>query len=248
MNDVKYLRKGCVIISGGTRGLGLELVKFCLDNGWPVVTFARKSTKEIEFLLEKFRSNLFFKTLDITNYDEVKKLVKEATERYKIIYGLVNNAAIGQDNLLTHTSDDVIHNIISINLEAQIILTKYVIRQMILNGNGGRILFISSIAGIRGYSGLTVYSASKGALNSFVRSLAHEVGERGILVNAIAPGFFSSEMSMVLTSEQMEIIRRRTPTQKLITPSDIIPLFDLLMFKEINITGQIFCIDGGASI
>jgi len=248
MNELKFDNKGCIVISGGSRGLGLELVKFCLSKDWPVVTFARKISKEIEILLEDFKDIFYFESVDLTDYDNIKRTIKEAVRRYKIIYGLVNNAAIGQDNLLTHTSDEEIHNIIRVNLEAQIILTKYVLRQMILSGIKGRILFISSIAGIRGYSGLTVYSATKGALNSFVRSLAQEVGERGILVNAIAPGFFSSEMSRILSNEQMEIIRRRTPTQKLITPFDIVPLFDLLMFKDINITGQVFYIDGGASI
>lgn len=240
--------KGCIIISGGTRGLGLNLVKFCIQKGYPVLTFARNITKEIEEIIQLNEDLLVFTKADLQDIRSLKDIVNLAIERFKAIYGLVNNAAIGQDNLLTHTTDDEIHRILTVNLEAQIILTKYVIRKMILQDTGGRIVNISSIVGLRGYSGLTVYSATKAAIEAFSRSLAREVGYRNILVNSIAPGFFESEMSSILGQQQLESIRRRTPTQKLVKIEDIIPVFNLLMFEPINITGATLYVDGGASI
>lgn len=241
-------KNSCIIISGGTRGLGLKLVEFCLDKGYSVVTFARKSTKEIENIITKNPENLAFIKADLSDVNSLKNIVEFAFQRFGIIYGLVNNAAIGQDSLLTHTKEEDIHKIILINLEAQIILTKYVIRKMLLQNTGGRIVNISSIAAARGYSGLTVYSAAKAGLEAFTRALSREVGYRGILINSISPGFFESEMSSVLSSEQLDTIRRRTPTQKLISADDIIPVFNLVMFENVNITGATFYVDGGASI
>ena len=241
-------QKKCIIISGGSRGLGLELVKFCLNKGYSVVTFARKITNEIEKIMSSNSEDFLFQIVDLSDVKMAKSIVDIASDKFGIIYGLVNNAAIAQDNLLTHTRDDEIHRIITVNLESQIVLTKYVIRKMLIQGLGGRIVNISSIASIRGYSGLTVYSATKAAINAFTRTLAQEVGSKGILVNAIAPGFFESDMSSVLTKEQLEIIIRRTPTLKLIKIEDILPVFNLLMFEDINVTGQTFLIDGGASI
>lgn len=240
--------KGCIIISGGTRGLGLNLVKFCLQKGYPVLTFARNTTKEVEEIIRTSGDLFVFVKADLQDLASLKNIVNLAINKYNTIYGLVNNAAIGQDNILTHTTDDEIHRIITVNLEAQIILTKYVIRQMILQDFGGRIVNISSIAGSRGYSGLTVYSATKAAVEAFTRSLSREVGYRNILVNSIAPGFFESEMSKILGEQQLEAIRRRTPTLRLIKAEDIIPVFNLLMFEPINITGTTFYVDGGASI
>lgn len=241
-------QKKCIIISGGSRGLGLELVKFCLNKGYAVVTFARKITREIEEIQRSNPDNFLFEVIDLSDVDSVKSIVNIASEKFEVIYGLVNNAAIPQDNLLTHTRDDEIHRIITVNLESQIILTKYVIRKMIIQGLGGRIVNISSIASIRGYNGLTVYSATKAAIDAFTRTLSHEVGSRGILVNSIAPGFFESEMSSILSREQLESIIRRTPTLRLIKIMDLLPIFNLLMFEDINITGQTFFVDGGASI
>lgn len=241
-------KNGCIIISGGTRGLGLKLVELCLNKGYPVVTFARRSTKEIEDMLIQNPENLVFMKADLEDVSSLKNIVEVASQKFDNIYGLVNNAAIGQDNLLTHTKDTDIHRIILINLEAQIILTKYVVRKMLLQNTGGRIVNISSIAASRGYSGLTVYSATKAALEAFTRTLSREVGYRGILINSISPGFFESEMSSVLSREQLDAIRRRTPTQRLINVEDIIPVFNLLMFENINITGSTFYVDGGASI
>jgi 3-oxoacyl-[acyl-carrier protein] reductase len=239
---------GCVIVSGGSRGLGLTIVEHCLSRGLAVATFARSSTQEIQDLQQEYDSQLFFASLDIVNFEDVSKFVSDVSAKFGRIYALINNAAIGQDHLLSHISNDKIEQILRINLLAPILLTKSVIKKMLLSEGAAHIVNISSICGSRGYPGLSAYSATKGGIDAFARSMAREVGSRGILVNNIAPGFFLSEMSSLLSDEQMQTITRRTPTGKLIEPEEIFGVLNFLLFDNTNITGQTFFVDGGITI
>ena len=236
-----------VILSGGSRGLGLYLVEHLLSKGCKVCTFARKNTIEVDRLQRSNEENFLFKELDSRDSEGVREYIGQIVNEYGRIDCLVNNAAIGQDHLLVHMAEDVVRDILDINLFSPIMLTKEVTKQMMLQENGGRIVSISSICGTRGYPGLTIYSASKAALDSFTRSLAREVGEREIFVNTIAPGFFESEMSSVLLPEQIDTIKRRTPTKQMTTEENITPVLDLLLFEDTNITGENILIDGGTS-
>jgi 3-oxoacyl-[acyl-carrier protein] reductase len=143
--------------------------------------------------------------------------------------------------LLAHIAPADIERIVAVNLTAPILLTRAAVKRMIVAGAGGRIVNISSICAVRGYSGLAVYSATKGALEAFTRALAREVGERGVMVNAVAPGFFSSEMSAVLAADQIE-------TGRLSTPEDVVPAVLYLLFDAANVTGQVLTVDGGSSV
>jgi 3-oxoacyl-[acyl-carrier protein] reductase len=235
----------CVILSGGSRGLGLALAGFCLENGFRVATFARSETPEIHALAEKNPGRLIFRALDGTDAAGVRAFVGDAVDAFGPIHALVNNAAVGQDHLLVHLPEEQIGALLAVNLEAPILLTRTVLKQMLLAGVGGRIINITSICATRGFAGLSVYTAAKGGLEALTRSLAHEVGPRGILVNAIAPGFFSSEMSAVLAGRQIDTIRRRTATEKLITVEDVLPPFRLLLMDDCNLSGQVLHVDGG---
>ena len=234
-----------VIVSGGSRGLGIEICTSILKRGVNVASFARNETKETSILRKEYGDKFFFKSVDITNHTEIGNFVRDVSKQYGEISGLVNNAAIGQDHLLIHISAENISKIIEINLTSTIILTRFVVKKMILAGNGGRIINISSICGAKGYTGLSVYSATKAGLDGFTRALARELGSRNILVNSIAPGFFASEMSSVLAPEQLATITRRTSTQKLVEPHNLLPVVDLLLFSDTNMTGQVLPIDGG---
>jgi 3-oxoacyl-[acyl-carrier protein] reductase len=236
-----------LIVSGGSRGLGLALVQHSLARGHAVATFARSETDAVRALAAKYGEQLLFAALDARDSAGQDAFVATAEQRFGAIDGLVNNAAVGQDHLLTHVPPDRIDEILDVNLKGPLLLTRAVVRRMIRAGGGGRIVNITSICGGQGYAGLTVYSATKGAMDAFTRSLAREIGPRGILVNAIAPGFFVSEMSAVLASEQINTIRRRTPTERLIDHQDILPLADMLLFADINVTGQVIHADGGLS-
>ncbi|MEN0064693.1 MAG: SDR family NAD(P)-dependent oxidoreductase [Myxococcota bacterium] len=234
-----------VIVSGGSRGLGLAIVRRCLSEGYAVSAFARSATAEMRALEEELPERFTFSEVDGRDERAVAALVRDATERFEL-WGLVNNAAVGQDHLLCHLPLTRLRDIVDIDIVAPMVLTRAVVKRMLLNEEGGRIVNISSICGSRGYPGLTVYSAAKGALDAFTRSLAREVGSRRILVNSVAPGFFSSEMSEVLTDEQMQVIVRRTPTQSLCTADDITPVVAQLLFHNRNVTGQTLVVDGGA--
>lgn len=236
-----------ILVSGGSRGLGGHLVTHLLASGHAVGTFARKRTALVDELAAAHPERFDFVAADASDLATLGGFVDRLCDRFGSIHGLVNNAAIGQDHLLVHTAPDIVHNIIATNLTAPILLTRLVLKRMLLQEGGGRILNISSICGLRGYTGLAVYSATKGAMDAFTRSLAHEVSPRGIMVNAIAPGFFESEMSSVLSPEQLATIKRRTPTHQLTTDANLLPLVDMLLFGDTNMTGQTVVVDGGIS-
>ncbi len=236
-----------ILLSGGSRGLGAHLVSHLLAAGHAVGTFARKPTPLMQELAASYPERFEFLACDAADLKTLGGFVNRLADRFGGIHGLVNNAAIGQDHLLVHTAPEIVQNIIATNIAAPILLTRLVLKHMLLQEGGGRIVNISSICGLRGYTGLTAYSASKGAMDAFTRSLAHEVSARGILVNAIAPGFFESEMSSVLSPDQLATIRRRTPTQHLTSDHQLVPVLDLLLFADTNMTGQTIVVDGGTS-
>jgi 3-oxoacyl-[acyl-carrier protein] reductase len=236
-----------VLVSGGSRGLGLELIAHLAGQGHRVATFARRMTRELDALAARHPETLRTWACDARDYRRLDQEVGALVRDFGRVDCLVNNAAIGQDNLLAHMRPSAIAEVIATNVEAAVMLSRTLVRQMLLQETGGRIVNISSICGSKGYPGLTVYSATKGAIDAFTRSLAREVGERNILVNAIAPGFFESEMSAVLSGEQLAAIVRRTPTGKLTAARQIIPVLDMLLFGDTNMTGQILLVDGGAS-
>lgn len=234
-----------ILISGGSRGLGAHFVSHLLAAGHAVATFARKPTPLMAELTDRHPGRFEFLACDANDLVALTGFVNRLADRFGGIHGLINNAAIGQDHLLVHTAPAIVQSIIATNLAAPILLTRLVLKQMLLQEGGGRIVNISSICGLRGYTGLTVYSATKAALDAFTRSLAHEVSGRGVLVNSIAPGFFESEMSSVLSAEQLATIRRRTPTGHLTTEANLLPVLEMLLFSDTNMTGQTIVVDGG---
>lgn len=234
------------IVSGGSRGLGLGMVEHLLAKGCKVATFARSGTPATTRLAANHPGEFYFAAVDAADAKAVQAFVTAARAALGPVTLLVNNAAVGQDHMLSHMPLDKIEQLLAINLLGPIVLTKAVVRAMLVDGRGGRIVNISSICGQRGYPGLAVYSATKAGLDGFTRSLAREVGARNILVNSIAPGFFLSEMSSVLAPEQTASIVRRTPTGKLVDEHNVLPVLDMLLFTDHNMTGQTVVVDGGS--
>lgn len=237
----------CVVVSGGSRGLGLAIVKSIVNKGAKVATFARTITDDLEDLAKAHPEQVHVASLDALDEGAVARFIKEAEEALGPIDGLVNNAAVGQDSLHMHTSPERISRIIDTNLTAPLLLTRLALRRMISGRGTGRVIFITSICGERGYPGLVTYSATKGGSDSAMRAIAREMRGR-VLANSIAPGFFASEMSSVLGVSQLDSITRRTPSGRLVEPEDIVPVIDLLLFKNTNINGQTLVVDGGGSI
>lgn len=237
----------CVVVSGGSRGLGLAIVQSILDHGAKVATFARTVTPELEALAAEHPDRVHIASVDATDAKAVTTFIKEAERKLGPVDGLVNNAAIGQDSLHVHTSPERIADIINTNLTAPLVLSRTVLRR-ILSGRGtGRVVFVTSICAQRGYAGLVAYSATKGGLDSAMRTIAREMHGR-VLANSVAPGFFASEMSSVLGQTQLDTITRRTPTGRLVEPENVVPVIDMLLFEDTNINGQTLVIDGGGSI
>lgn len=236
-----------VVVSGGSRGLGLAIVEDILASGAKVAAFARTVTPELEQLAAEHPDRVHAASLDVTDLAGVTAFLKEAETRLGPIDALVNNAALGQDSLHVHTSPEQVARIIETNLTAPLLLTRAVLRRVMAKGKRARIVMVTSVCAQRGYSGLVAYSATKGGLDSAMRTLARELHGRA-LVNSVAPGFFASEMSSVLGQTQLDTITRRTPSGRLVEPSNIVPVVHSLLFDDTNINGQVITVDGGGSI
>lgn len=241
-----YTKDHGIIVSGGSRGLGLHFVQRFLQQGNHVATFARSRTEAMDRLGNEYGGKFYFETLDATDVGGITRLFSAVSEQFGRVHSVVNNAAIGQDQLLMHTDLNTIRSIVDINIVGPTVLTRAAVKHMMLNG-GGNICNISSICGSRGYAGITVYAGSKGYLDAMMRSLVREVGEAGIYVNCIAPGFFESEMSSVLRPEQLDTIKRRTPSGELSSDENIFKVVDLVISGTTNMQGQVVFVDGGIS-
>jgi len=236
-----------VVISGGSRGLGLALVDLFLERGWRVATFSRSATAELETRLatQGAGDRLMWLAADGGAADDVRDFARHAAKRWGRIDALVNNAGIGSDGLLALMREEDIDRVLDVNLRGAILLTQACVKAMIRQGSGS-VVNISSVNGVRGHSGVAVYSATKAALDGMTRSLARELGPRNIRVNSVAPGYFESEMVGELSAEATERIRRRTPLGRLASPREISEAVYFLASERGGfITGQVLVVDGG---
>jgi 3-oxoacyl-[acyl-carrier protein] reductase len=174
-------------------------------------------------------------------------MVQHLKREFGAAYGLVNNAAIGTDGLLATMPNSKIEQLTRLNVTAPIVLSKYVVRNMLSSGEG-RIVNIASIVASTGFSGLSVYAATKAALIGFTKSLAREVGRLGITVNAVAPGFIETEMTASLAGDDRHRIAARAALKRLAAPEDVAnAVLYLLDDKARNVTGAVITVDAGAT-
>jgi 3-oxoacyl-[acyl-carrier protein] reductase len=163
------------------------------------------------------------------------------------IHGLVNNAALGTSGILATMHDAQIERLARVNILSPIILTKYVVRSMMVDG-GGRIVNVASIVSSTGYSGLSVYAATKASIVGFTRSLAREVGPLGINVNAVSPGFVDTDMTHTMGGQHRDQIVRRSALRRLAEVDDIANAVEFLLGdKAKNITGTVMTVDAGST-
>ncbi|ABE56383.1 short-chain dehydrogenase/reductase SDR [Shewanella denitrificans OS217] len=236
-----------VIVSGGSRGLGLGIVKYLLKNGYMVSTCSRNKTDEISELEKEFSQLRWFKA-EIGNAEQTSIFVKDACNWAGDIplWGVVNNAGIAKEGVLATFPNTESDALIQVNLNGALYLARDVLRVFLRQRSAGRIINISSIIGSRGYAGLAAYSASKAGLDGLTRALARENGRRGITVNSVAPGYLETEMSSTLSEQKRNQIIRRTPINRLGFVDDITPAIGFLLSEDANfITGQTLIIDGG---
>jgi 3-oxoacyl-[acyl-carrier protein] reductase len=240
---------GNVIVTGGSRGLGLGIAKKLSGVGHNVIAVARRVSEPLTEAMNATpapaEGSIEFVPFDLGSIGELPELVKRIRQTYGPIYGLVNNAGIGTSSVLATMRDADIESLIRINTLSPVMLTKYVVKSM-MSGHGGRIVNISSIVSGTGYSGLSVYSATKASLIGFTRSLAREVGPLGITVNAVAPGFVDTEMTGELGEQAREKIARRSALRRMPEVADIANGVEFLLSENArNITGTTLTVDAG---
>ena len=237
-----------VIVTGGSRGLGLAMVRALSSAGYQVIAVARHESAELAAAIRGAGGGpVHFRPFDLSDVSGIPGFVKGLRREFGSFYGLVNNAGAGSGGLLAGMPDVQIERLLRLNTLAPLILTKYVVRSMLADG-GGRIVNVSSIVSFTGFSGLSVYSATKSALIGFTRSLAREIGKVGITVNAVAPGFVDTDMTEGLTAEQRATIMRRSALGRLVTAEDVAKAVEFLLADQAqNITGTVITVDAGST-
>ena len=238
-------------MTGGSRGLGLGIVRRLTAEGYCAVAVARQISDQLASTIEQAErsrsGSLHFMPFDLSDVQEIPNLVKKVRKDFGPIYGLVNNAAQGSEGALALMHTAQIERLIRVNTLSPIVLTKYVVRHMMADG-GGRVVNVASIVGFTGYSGLSVYSATKASLIGFTRSLAREVGQRGVNVNAVAPGFLDTEMTQGLDGERREKVARRSALGRFPEVDDVADAVEFLLgSKAKSITGTVLTVDAGST-
>lgn len=240
-----------VIVTGGSRGLGLGIARALGGVGYRVIAIARRQSDQLAAAMCDAglgQGSLHFRPFDLAGIEDIGNLVKAVRKEFGPLYGLVNNAGIGVSGILATMHEEQIERALRLNTLSPIVLTKYVVRAMMVDGGGGRIVNMSSIVSTTGFSGLSVYGASKASLTGFTRSLAREVGPLGITVNAVAPGFVDTEMTEGLDAAHRDQILRRSPLHRLTEIDDIAnAIVFLLGDKARNITGTVLTVDAGST-
>jgi 3-oxoacyl-[acyl-carrier protein] reductase len=240
-----------VLVTGASRGLGLGIARKLAGAGYRVIGLARKKTKDVTEAIaaaERAKDGAFsFVPFDLGQVDEIPDLVRKLRKEFGPLFGLVNNAALGLDGALALMHNSQIEQLVRLNTLSPILLTKYVVRAMMSEGSG-RVVNVASIIGFTGYSGLSVYAATKASMLGFTRSLAREVGRLGINVNAVAPGFIDTDMTHGLAGEQRAQVMRRSALRRLADVDDVANAVEyLLSDKARSISGTVLTVDAGAT-
>jgi len=234
--------KKIVFITGVSRGIGLEIAKSFLNDGYFVIGTSR-SKFELNDVLSS--EDCLHIAIDITNRDQISACLKDLIDEDKVPNVLINNAGITKDQLFLRMKNEDWDEVINTNLTSVFNMTKLFIKSMVKNRSGA-IINISSVAGLMGNAGQVNYSASKAGLGGFTRALAKEVAARNITVNCIAPGFIETDMTSHFKEDELNDILNKIPSNKMGNPRNIADLALFLASDKGNyITGQTISVDGG---
>ena len=245
-NIEKNIASKVVIVTGGSRGIGAEIVnQLAMENYNVILNYhqSEKQAKEIQkYLLEKGKNIEIFKA-DVSKRDEVKTLVEFTIQKFKTVDILINNAGISQEKLFTQIKDEEWNHMLNTNLNSVFYCTQEVLPEMIRKQNGC-IINISSIWGVTGGSCEVAYSTVKAGINGMTKALAKELGPSQIRVNSIAPGIIDTQMNNNLSIEEKEEIKEEIPLGKIGKTTDIAKCVKWLIEDEYT-TGQIISVNGG---
>ena len=236
-----------VLVTGASRGIGQAIALTLGGTGATIIGTATSETGANKISKTFANNNISGKglTLNVTNNNQISELINTISEDYGSIDILINNAGITRDNLLMRMKEEEWDDIIDTNLASVFKMSKAVLRGMIKK-KAGRIISIASVVGAMGNSGQTNYGAAKAGIMGFTKSLAREVGTRGITVNTVAPGFIQTDMTDALPDEQKKALSSQIPMARLGTVDEIAQTVLFLAGKGGSyITAQTLHVNGG---
>ena len=231
-----------VLVTGASRGIGLEAAKHFSKEGYKVIGSSRGDFNLGELIGDESAISV---QLDLMSKESIKNLFADLKSEDLLPSVLVNNAGITKDQLFLRMKDEDWDDVIETNLNGLFRVTKAFIKPMVKN-KFGRVINISSVAGLMGNSGQVNYSSSKSAMVGFSRSLAKELGSRNITSNVVAPGFIETDMTTFLNDDEKVEVSKNIPMKRFGTVQDVAKCIVFLASDEANyITGQTISVDGG---
>jgi 3-oxoacyl-[acyl-carrier protein] reductase len=240
------------IVTGSARGIGRAIALKLAEAGANIVVndiaAAADSLEGVAAEIRALNRQALVVTGDVSSSEDVARLVEKAAGTFGRIDILVNNAGVARDQLIMRMSDEDWDTVLNIDLKSAFLCTRAVLRHM-LRQRWGRIISISSVVGIIGNVGQANYASAKAGIIGLTRSVAKEVGSRGITANAIAPGFIETKMTEQLDEKQKQALLQHIPLGVIGTPRDVAEAVAFLASEEARyITGQVLNVDGGMAL
>ena len=240
------------VVTGSARGIGRAIALKLAEAGANIVvndiTAAADSLEGVAAEIRALNRQALVITADVSSSEDVARLIETAAGHFGRIDILVNNAGVTRDQLLMRMSDEDWDTVLNIDLKSAFLCTRAVLRHMVRQ-RWGRIISIASVVGITGNAGQANYASAKAGVIGLTKSIAKEVGSRGITANAIAPGFIETKMTERLDEKQRQALLQRIPLGVIGTPRDVAEAVAFLASEEARyITGQVLSVDGGMAL
>lgn len=245
------LKGKVALVTGASRGIGKAIALACAREGASVVVNYAGNKARAEQTAAEIRElgqEALVYQCDVTREPDVQKMIQTASEKFGHLDIVVNNAGITRDGLLMRIKEADWDAVLNTNLKGVFLVTKAVLRPM-MRQRSGKIINIASVVGILGNAGQANYSAAKAGVIGLTKTTAREVASRGITVNAVAPGFITTDMTAQLPDRVKEQMKAQVPLQRLGTPEDVASVVLFLASEDSNyMTGQILSVDGGIAM